>query len=174
VRTLIAVIGSSQAPKRVLDAAYEVGAEVIRAGFTLICGGLGGVMEAACRGASACTGNQVGRIIGILPGTDKHEANPYVDTALATGLGYARNVIIACAADAVIAVSGGSGTLSEIALAWQYGKPIVVLDVLPGIASELAGKPLDNRRSDRIEAAKNPREAVETVKLLLEKKINRT
>jgi uncharacterized protein (TIGR00725 family) len=87
----------------------------------LVCGGLGGVMEAACRGAKDAGGTT----IGILPGADRAAANPFVDVAIATGLGEARNALVVRAADAAIAVGGGYGTLSEIALALKAGKPVV-------------------------------------------------
>jgi hypothetical protein len=167
MQTLIAVVGGGETPKTVLDAAFETGAEIMRAGLTLICGGLGGVMEAACRGASSVVGSGTGRIIGVLPGYDKGDANPYVDIVLATGIGYARNSIIASSADAVIGISGGSGTLSEIAFAWQYGKPIVILRGFPGITSRLIKDSLDGRRSDRILGADSPADAVQTIRSIL-------
>ena len=167
MQTLVAVIGGSSAPRPILQAAFETGAEIIKAGFTLICGGLGGVMEASCRGAASVVEIGSGRIIGVLPGYDKNAANPYADLVIATGIGYARNSIIASSADAVIAIGGGSGTLSEIALAWQYGKPIVILRGLPGITKQFIDEALDDRRDDCILGADNPRDAVAAVKTLL-------
>ena len=93
-------------------------------GAVVVCGGLGGVMEAACRGAKLAGGHTV----GILPGSDRAAANPFVDTAVPTGLGEARNALVVRAADALIAVGGGYGTLSEIALALKAGKRVVGLD----------------------------------------------
>jgi uncharacterized protein (TIGR00725 family) len=168
LQTLIAVVGSSSASQPVLDSAFKTGAEIMKAGFSLICGGLSGVMEAACRGAFSIVGTNSGRIIGILPGLDKQDANPYADIVIATGIGYARNSIIACTADAVIAVSGGSGTLSEIAFAWQYGKPVVVLGGLPGFSARLIGLSIDERRNDNIRGAADPEEAIAIVKSRLE------
>jgi len=167
LQTLIAVIGASTATELVKNAAFETGKEIMRAGYSLICGGLSGVMEAACRGAFTEAGEGSGRIIGILPGSVKTEANRYVDIVISTGVGYARNSIIACSADAVIAVSGGSGTLSEIAMAWQYEKPIVAISGLPGFPSKLIGKPIDNRRDDIIRGAENGRKAVQLIKNIL-------
>jgi uncharacterized protein (TIGR00725 family) len=164
---LVGVIGASTASEEVLSAAFETGREVMRAGYGLICGGLGGVMEAACRGAHAESERRSGPIIAVLPGYSRADANPYVDIAITTGMGYARNSIIASSSDAVIAVSGGSGTLSEIAFAWQYGKPIVILRDLPGISVQLIDRKLDDRRNDRILGAANPREAVKIIKSLL-------
>lgn len=115
----------------------------------LVCGGLGGAMEAACRGARESGGTT----IGILPGTDRAAANAYVDVAIATGLGEARNTLVVRAADAVIAVAGEFGTLSEIAFALKVGKPVV------GIATwELAR---GGTAVEAIERARDPAEAVE-------------
>ena len=171
MRTLIGVIGASQISESVGNTAYDVGKQVMRAGYSLICGGLGGVMEAVCRGAYEEVGEDSGRIIGLLPGTSKKDANPFVDIVIPTGIGYARNLIIACSSDAVIAVSGGSGTLSEIAMAWQYGKPVIVIDKLPGISAQLIGKTLDSRQSKqdtrRIIGVENAEEAVSLINGLL-------
>ncbi len=121
----IAVIGGGG---NVTDAdaarAENVGRAVADAHAILVCGGLGGVMEAACRGAHAGGGLTV----GILPGRDRSDANPHVDVAIPTGLGEARNTLVVRAADAVVAVAGEYGTLSEIALALRAGIPVVGLD----------------------------------------------
>jgi len=106
-----------------LAAAEDVGAAVAEAGCGLVCGGLGGVMEAACRGARS----RGGLTLGLLPGLDREDANGWVVVAVATGLGEARNALVVRAADAVIAVGGGWGTLSEIALALKTGVPVVGL-----------------------------------------------
>ena len=145
------------------EIAFEAGKNIIEAGFSLICGGLSGVMEAACRGAESAAGRDSGRIIGVLPGTSKKDANGWVDIAIPTGVGFSRNFIIACACDGVIAVSGGSGTLSELSMAWQYGKPIVVIRDTEGISAEFAGRSLDTRRNDTVLGAKS---AIEAVKIL--------
>jgi uncharacterized protein (TIGR00725 family) len=105
-------------------AAEPVGRLVAERGAVLVCGGLGGAMEAACRGAKEAGGTTV----GLLPGPDRAGANPYVDVALPTGLAQGRNFLIVHAADALIAVGGGYGTLSEIALALRLGKPVIGLD----------------------------------------------
>ena len=164
MKTLIAVIGSSDADKKTLRIAFETGKEIINAGFSLICGGLSGVMEAACRGAQSVAGPDSGMIIGILPGASKHDANRYVDIVIPTGIGLSRNFIIACACDGAIAIAGGSGTLSELAMSWQYGKPIVVIEGTEGISPGFSGRSLDTRRDDRIIGAKNAAEAVEILK----------
>src|SRR3954463_1662664 len=119
----IAVVGAGEASGDQARDAEAVGRALGDAGAVLVCGGLGGVMEAACRGAKAAGGTTV----GILPGDDRAHANDYVDVALATGLGEARNALIVRAVDALIAVGGEYGTLSEVALALKAGKPVVGL-----------------------------------------------
>jgi uncharacterized protein (TIGR00725 family) len=119
----IAVVGASEASPDVLASAETVGATLAAAGVTVVCGGLGGVMAAACRGAKA-TG---GLTVGILPGSDRSAANDWVDVAIATGLGEARNALVVASAAAVIAIGGAYGTLSEIALALRAGTPVVGL-----------------------------------------------
>jgi uncharacterized protein (TIGR00725 family) len=120
---LIAVIGGGSCSAEVATMAEEVGRGLAEQGASLICGGLGGVMEAACRGARSAGG----LTIGILPGDNRHSANPYVDIPIVTGMGYARNVIIARSAQAIVAVDGSYGTLSEIAHALQSGVPVIGL-----------------------------------------------
>jgi uncharacterized protein (TIGR00725 family) len=159
----VAVIGAGAASARLITHAEEVGRALAGAGYRIVCGGLGGVMEAACRGAARAGGCA----IGILPGLDASAANPHVDIVIPTGMGLARNLIVVATADAVIAIGGGSGTLSEIALAWQLGKPIVALEVGEGWSSQLAGQALDGRRTDRIVPAADARDAVRKVQALL-------
>ena len=120
----IAVIGGGQCTKKEAGLAEEVGRELAKSGAVLVCGGLGGVMEAACRGASA----EGGITVGILPGEDSHSANPHVQIAVTTGMGYARNVAVVKSARAVIAVGGSYGTLSEISHALQSGIPVIGLN----------------------------------------------
>lgn len=121
---MIAVIGAGQCDAPTADAAEEVGRRLAQQGAAVICGGLGGVMEAACRGAKAGGG----LTIGILPGGDPAAANRWVDVPMATGLGEARNIIIIRSARAVIAVGGEYGTLSEIAFGLKLGRPVIGLD----------------------------------------------
>lgn len=146
---IIAVIGAGRCSAKVAQAAELVGRELARRGATLVCGGLGGVMEAACRGAKL----EGGLTIGILPGFSRHEANPHVDIRVVTGLGEARNVIVVRTAQAVIAVDGEYGTLSEIAYALKLGIPVVGLNTWQ-LAQE--GRLV----SDIVEAA-TPAEAVD-------------
>jgi len=122
-RTRIAVIGGSRAGRQAVENAFEVGRLIARSGAVVVCGGLGGVMEAACRGAR----EEGGLVIGILPGGCPADANPWVDVPIATGLGYTRNSLVVMNADAVIAIDGEYGTLSEIAYGKIHGKKVVGL-----------------------------------------------
>lgn len=123
VQHMVAVAGPGRADAELRAHAEHVGGLLARRGATVVCGGLGGVMEAACRGARRAGGLTV----GLLPGTDRAAANPYVDVAVPTGLGEARNVLVVRAADALIAVGGEYGTLTEIAFALKTGTPVVGL-----------------------------------------------
>jgi hypothetical protein len=116
----IAVIGPGECPASVARIAEDVGRGIARAGAVLVCGGLGGVMEAAARGAK----HEGGVTLGLLPGSRRADGNPYLDCVVATGLGHFRNFIIAHTADALIAVGGRYGTLSEIAMALTLGKEV--------------------------------------------------
>jgi hypothetical protein len=147
----IAVAGAGTAAvPRDLETAEEVGRLLAQSGAVLICGGLGGVMEAACRGA----GMAGGMTIGILPGTDRSESNPWVQIAIATGLGEARNSLVASSADALIAVGGEYGTLSEIALALKWSKPVI------GIGTWHLTSDVTRRTDDPIKRALDARSAV--------------
>jgi uncharacterized protein (TIGR00725 family) len=116
-------VGPGDASADEQAAAEEVGRLLARRGAVVVCGGLGGVMEAACRGAR----EEGGTAVGILPGSDRGAANRYVSVAIATGLGEARNALVVRAADALIAIGGAYGTLSEIALALKGGKRVIGL-----------------------------------------------
>ncbi|GBE02029.1 MAG TPA: TIGR00725 family protein [Nitrospirae bacterium] len=121
---VIGVIGGRDVDDRMLMIAEAVGEKIAKSGSLLLCGGLGGVMEAAAKGAK----NHGGVTIGILPQEDRGYANEYIDIPVATGLGMGRNVIISCTADVLIAIGGGYGTLSEIAFALQLGKQVVGIE----------------------------------------------
>jgi hypothetical protein len=120
---IVAVVGAGSCDAPTAEAAREVGRRIAERGAWLATGGLGGVMEAASRGAAEAGG----RVVGILPGGDPEDANPWVELALATGLGEARNLVLVGAAEVVIAIAGGHGTLSEIAFALKLGKRVVGL-----------------------------------------------
>ena len=148
-RKFIAVIGGSQCSSQEAQMAEEVGRELARRGVILVCGGLGGVMEAACRGASS----EGGVTIGILPGESRQAANPYVQFPIVTGIGYARNVAVVKSAQAVIAISGSYGTLSEISHALQNGIPVI------GLNTWSFSK--NGQQDNSIILAQNPAEAVD-------------
>ena len=170
----IAVVGSSSAVEG--DDAYTVarslGTALVDRSFRVITGGRAGVMEAACRGAHESEHYVEGRTVGILPNRDAGGANPWVDIALPTGMNIARNAIIAHS-DGLIAVGGGSGTLTEMAMAWQLGRPVVAVDV-DGWSRRLAGEKFDERpapvagEDDRIWRAETGVEAAERIADLLE------
>ncbi len=137
----VSVVGADEVDAGTAATAEALGRQLAERGHDLVCGGRGGVMAAACRGAAAAGG----LTIGILPGEDPTAANPHVEVAIATGMGHARNALVALNGDAAIAVDGGPGTLSEIGLALAYGRPVA------GLAShDVAG----------VAAAATPEEAV--------------
>ncbi|WP_265109487.1 TIGR00725 family protein [Halosolutus halophilus] len=127
----VSVIGGGTITDEETDVAVAVGRELGTRGHTVVCGGRGGTMEAVCRGATAAGGTT----IGILPGEHRDEANEYVDTVIATGLGHARNALVPLNGDAVVALSGGYGTLTEIGFAGIYDRPVVSLGThdVPGV-----------------------------------------
>jgi uncharacterized protein (TIGR00725 family) len=141
-RPHIGVIGGSDCTEVVAQLAEQVGAGIAQRGGVLVCGGLTGVMEAACRGAKQAGGTT----IGILPGYRREEANAYVDIAIATGLGEARNLAIIRTADRIVAIDGSHGTLSEIGFALRMGKRVVGLetwDIRGVIRAESSEQALD-------------------------------
>lgn len=153
----ISILGGSDSTQETLQLAEEVGREAARRKIVVICGGMGGTMEAACRGAK----EEGGITVGILPSEFKEAGNPYLDIAIPTGMGYARNFLVAKAGDAVIAIGGSAGTLSEMAIAWFSDKPIIALATTGGWAAKLAGKKIDERRSDAVIAVNTAKEAIE-------------
>lgn len=164
---LVTVVGTGDADAEAARLAEAVGTAIAGAGAGIVCGGLGGVMAAACRGARAVRRPDRGPVVGILPGTDPAEANPWVEVVIPTGLGYARNLLVVLAGDAVVAVGGASGTLSEIAHAWQLGKPLCAVSPGGGWAAELAGRSLDGKRTDRIHEARDADEVAGWLRKIL-------
>jgi uncharacterized protein (TIGR00725 family) len=147
--TFIGVIGRSDVNPQTSTVAEEVGREIARKGSVLVCGGLRGVMEAACKGAS----EEGGLTIGILPGDDRDSANPYVKIPIVTGIGYARNVTVVKTSQAVIAIDGSYGTLTEIGYALQSGIPVIGLDTWT--------ISIDGKTEKNIIKVKSAKEAVE-------------
>lgn len=164
---LVTVIGKSArdprdpVPPAALDAAEEVGRLLARAGAVVVSGGLSGVMEAVSRGAKSAGGV----VVGILPGYDKGDANPYVDIAITTGMGFMRDVLNVRAADAVVMIGGGVGTLHELTVAYE-DKPTVILEGTGGWADRIRevayhGKHLDEAGVNELRYAQTPAEAVD-------------
>jgi uncharacterized protein (TIGR00725 family) len=159
-RSTIAVCGSSRSDGALAVLGERLGAAICDGGFNLVCGGLGGVMEAAALGYASARGNGPGVVVGIVPGSDARAASVYCDVVVPTGMGFARNVLVVLAGDGVVLCGGGSGTLSEAALAWQHGRPVCALRPSGGWAEALAGRSLDDRRIDRVEGFDDPAAAV--------------
>jgi len=160
-RRMVSVIGPSDVgpDDHRYGIAYLIGKLLVDNGFRVMTGGLSGIMEAALKGARESASYREGDTIGVIPSLDPDDANPYCDIVIPTGLGIGRNLIVS-SADGIIAVGGGSGTLSEIALSWQKGRPIAALDV-PGWSGELADRALDDRRNGYVMGgASSPEEAV--------------
>ncbi len=167
---IIAVVGDGS----VLDGsplyrlAEHLGELLVDAGFHVLTGGLGGIMEAASRGAARARAHGPGSVIGLLPSHDPADANPYVDVPLATGLGHGRNPLVAHAA-AVVAIGGGAGTLSELAFAWIYRRLVIAFRV-PGWSGRLAGTRIDERvrfssiPDDHVFGVDTPDEALEILR----------
>lgn len=153
--TFIGVIGGGEVSPQVARIAEKVGREIARRGAVLVCGGLGGVMEAACRGAD----EEGGLTVGILPGNDRNTANPHVKIPVVTGMGHARNVAVVKSSQAVIAIDGSYGTLSEIGHALQNGIPVIGLGTW--------SFSIDGRPDNGIIQADSPADAVEKALVLV-------
>jgi uncharacterized protein (TIGR00725 family) len=152
---VLSVIGAGDAPSAVCAAARELGREIASRGAVLINGARGGVMRAAAQGAREAGGHTV----GVLPGYDRRDANEFIEFAVATGMGEARNAIIVASSDAVIALPGEGGTLAEIGFAKKFRRPVVALDCWPEI--------------DGLHRAQSAREAVELALRLARAKIRK-
>jgi uncharacterized protein (TIGR00725 family) len=147
VKPLIAVFGGNRVEPEIAATAEALGRALVDAGFRITCGGLGGVMAAVACGARSSARWTGADVIGLLPGwTEDEQPNAWIDIALATGMGSQRNNLVARVADVAIAIGGGSGTLSEIALAWHERRPLGCLASTGGWAERLAGERLDDRR----------------------------
>lgn len=158
---MLAVIGDGGPLADAIEAqARELGRLAVDAGFRLVSGGRDGVMHAASEGARSSDRYREGDVVAIIPGYEPGEASPAADIVIPTGLGHARNVLVVATADVVVAVAGRAGTLSEIALAWKLGKPVVALAGSGGWARRLAGEAVDDRPRDVVLDAGSPAEAI--------------
>ena len=137
--------------------ASEAGGEVAKAGCTLICGGLNGVMKAACRGAK----KEGGLTVGIIPQNEHSFANEFCDVVIPTGMGHTRDFLTAISADGVIVIGGGSGTLTEVCAAYMHKKPIAAIENSGDVAAKYADQYLDHRKNVKIVGVNSPKEAVE-------------
>jgi len=168
-RAVLAVIGNAGTlPRQVTETAKKLGCLAVDAGFRLVTGGLDGVMAAVSEGAHESAHYQEGMVLGIIPSYAASQANPWVDIVIPTGMQMGRNILVVASADVVIAIGGGSGTLSEIALAWQLGKPIIGLSDIAGWAEQLSGQVLDERHTQAIISAKTPEAAIQSALKVLE------
>jgi uncharacterized protein (TIGR00725 family) len=141
------------------DIAYKVGKEIALSGSVLICGGLGGVMEAACKGAKEVNGNTV----GIIPQDKFSFANQFCDIVICSGIGFARDFIVATSSDGIIAVGGGIGTLIEMSVGYMIKKKIVAISPSGGVSEVYAGKYLDERKRVLIESVPDAKSAVQAI-----------
>ena len=157
----IAVIGynKDRCTEHSRNIAFEVGKEIARSGSILICGGLGGVMEAACRGAKKYDG----LTIGIIPQEEFSFANKFCDVVICTGIGFARDIIVATSADGIIAIGGGVGTMIELGVGYIKNKLMVVVAGSGGVSDRYGGMFLDERKIVPLMIAKDARSAVQMV-----------
>ena len=144
----VVVIGSSD-DNKYMDEAYKTGQYIAKKGWVLISGGRGGIMEAASRGAS----EENGIVIGILPGHNSDEANKYCNIIIPSGIGYARNLTNVLSGDVIISIGGKSGTLSELAYAWQFCKPVILCKFSGGWSEKLGDTPIDDRTGSKVYTA---------------------
>ncbi len=167
----ISIIGTSEIDSATEKVTIELGRLLAKNHFAISCGGLSGVMEAVCKGAK----QEGGFTIGIIPFEDKLRANKYVDVVIPVPFSQARNIIVVLSGDACVAIDGKAGTLSEMCFAWIYGKPIIALTGgINGWSSKMAGKKIDDRRSDTIYGAKTAQEVVEKLNNIFKSRPNIT
>lgn len=171
-RQVIAIAGAERAGPMVAEMARDVGKNVIAKGFHLLCGGTGALVSAACEGAQEEKANLKRRgkflgdapvVMGLLAGSNKSDGNAELDIALPTGLGVAIHTVVCASADALIALEGGAATLSHVALAWQLGKPIVLIAPDGSVLESLVGERIDSNRADMIMTADSAERAVEMI-----------
>jgi uncharacterized protein (TIGR00725 family) len=168
----IGVIGYNQnslpLPLKILDIAYDVGRGIAKKSAVLICGGLGGVMEYACKGAK----DNGGLTVGIVPQDDYSKANEFCDIVICTGMGYSRDFVVSYSSDAIISVGGGVGTLIELCVGYMAKKIMVSIEDSGGISDIYGGKFLDERKRVIIEKCNSPNHAVDFIINKLQNTIN--
>jgi len=164
----VGIIGDSLEKPQHNNIAEEMGKLIALNGYSLVTGGRFGVMGAASKGARTVDPRpETSRVIGILPGTDGSDANPYVDYIIPTGIGWARNQIVVLASDIIVAIGGGAGTLSEMSFAWVYNKPVIAFDGMDGWSTKLSGKNIDDKQRDPLIKVKTPAEAIKIINGIL-------
>ncbi len=163
VKGVISVIGASEINKDIENVTIEIGKLLAKNNYIIACGGLGGVMEAVCKGAK----EENGLTIGIIPYKDKRNANPYMDIIIPVPFDQARNVVVVLCGDVILAIGGKAGTLSEISFAWIYNKPIVALASVEGWSKKLSNEKVDDRRKDMIHGVSTPQEAINKINGLI-------
>jgi uncharacterized protein (TIGR00725 family) len=166
-RPLAAVIGSARAAHIALADAESVGCALVDVGFRVATGGLTGVMDAALAGARRSAQYREGDTLAFLPSYGDEGASAHSDVVIRTGLQHARNVVMIATVDVVLAIGGRAGTLTEIALAWELSKPVIVVGMTEGWATRLAGQALDDRREDRLIGPLSPVEAAQHARRLV-------
>jgi hypothetical protein len=162
----ITLIGDSEEIEENNRIAYEIGCYIAAKGWVLITGGREGVMTAASKGAM----KNGGLSVSLLPGGNINEGNPFSSVTIATGIGYARNSMNVLSADIVVVVGGGSGTLSEIAYAWAYNKPIIACEFAEGWSRRIANQSIDNRRNDVVIGVRSMDDLKKCLENIIDKK----
>lgn len=165
---IISVIGASEIDNKTEKMTIEIGRLLAKNRYAVSCGGLTGVMEAICKGVK----EENGLTIGIIPYKEKSAANKYVDIAIPVPFSQARNIVVVLSGDICVAIGGKAGTLSEIALSWIYGKPIIALSNVEGWSSKLAGEKIDDRRTDQIYKVNTPEEVLKKINEIMKKNHN--
>jgi hypothetical protein len=163
---VVSIICGSEIDNKTEQKAVKIGRLLAKNNYAISCGGLFGGMEAVCKGAK----QENGLTIGIIPYKKKGAANQYVDIAIPVPFSQARNIVVVLSGDVVVAIDGKAGTLSEMAFAWIYEKPLIALTEVGGWSSKLAGKKIDNRRPDKVHEAKTPSEVLDLVNQLINNK----
>ena len=159
----VTIIGDSSTNEKNLKIAYKIGIEIAKKKWTLICGGKTGIMEAACKGAI----ENGGMTVGIVPETDFNVANKYCKVVIPTGMGYARNSLVALSGDVIVMIGGKTGTLNECSFAWFSNKPIIALTSVEGWSSKVAGQFLDDRRENPILSAETAEDVINLIESII-------
>ncbi|MBI4645750.1 MAG: TIGR00725 family protein [Bacteroidia bacterium] len=168
-KQIIGIIGtnSAECKSEIYEFGVNLGEKLTDLEYTIVCGGMGGIMEAVCKGAKKSHKYRFGCTIGIIPSNYRNDANNYCDIVIPTGIGIARNQIIINTADVLIAIAGGSGTLSELAFAWQLNKKVICYTGFEGWAKKLAGADLDERNKGLFVPAGNINEIIKFLEQII-------